>query len=310
MPGFRVGLFLLDRLNDYQALQQSDCEKAARRHDLRLTVWSADKNVDTQIRQIRAQLAENESNRPRALIVCPVSEMALLPLVHDAAKLGVAWVFLSRWTDSIHDFRRQYPKVPIFAVLPDQLEIGRIQGQQLRAFLRAGDEVVSIQGPIGTYSTRLRRAGLEGELADKTGLRWSRFNGDWSELGGESAMKNWLSTFPISRVPEFVIAAQNDSMAAGAREAFLNWATGNSQPPRADLTVLGCDGSPAFGQRLVAEGKLRATVVVPPVSGRAVEEIVAALRSGRQPVAETKVSVSSYPDLGTLSSAAARGRQR
>lgn len=299
----------MDRQNDYQALLESDCEKAARRHDLKLSTWSAEKNVDLQIRQIRAQLAEPDANRPRAFIVCPVSEMALLPLIHDAAKLGIAWVFLSRWTDSVHDFRRQYPKVPIFAVLPDQQEIGRLQGQQLRMLLRAGDELVCIQGPIGTYSTRLRRTGLENELADKRDLRWSHFNGDWSEDGGASAMKTWLSTFAIGKVPEFVIAAQNDSMASGARDAFLKWSIANNQPTRPDLTVIGCDGSPGYGQRLVAGGELRATVVVPPVAGRAVDEIVAAFRSGLPASAEIKVSVTSYPDLSTLSGSG-RGRSR
>jgi ABC-type sugar transport system substrate-binding protein len=310
MSGFRIALFLLDRLNDYQALLQTECEKAARRHDLRLSAVSADKSVDTQLRQIRAQLGESEGNRARAFLVCPVSEMALLPLVHDAAKLGIAWVFLSRWNDAVHDLRRDYPSVPIFAVLPDQLEIGRIQGQQLRALARAGDEVVCIQGPIGTSSSRLRRQGLEAELASRSDLHWSHFNGDWSQAGGESALKTWLSTFPANRVPPFLIAAQNDSMAVGARNAFKSWANANGQPQRSHLIALGCDGSPSFGQRLATNGELSATVVVPPVSGQAVEEIVSALRGGRRPEAEIKVAVRSHPDIDTLVGTGNRGRHR
>lgn len=300
MTNPRIALFLYDRLNDYQAMNQVDCTQAARRCDLQVSVFSADNSTETQIRQIRAVLSEAEATRPRALLISPVSELALMPLIHDAARLGIAWVLLSRWNDAIHDFRRQYPKVPIFAVLPDHLEIGRIQGQQLRLFLGSGDELVYIQGPIATYSTRRRRLGLEKELSFMHDMRWSHMNGDWSQHSGEIAMKGWLSAFTARSLPGFVIAAQNDGMAAGARQAVMDWHSARGQSPRKDLRVVGCDGSPSFGQRLVATGQLRATIVVPPVSGRAVEEVVSAFRFGRQPSAETTVSVRSHPDVGSL----------
>ena len=300
MSGLRIALFLYDRLNDYQSLNQADGEQAARRCDAHLSVFSAENSAETQIRQIRAALSEPEVTRPRALLICPVSEMALMPLAHNAARSGIAWVLLSRWSDAIPDFRRQYPQVPIFAVLPDQLEIGRIQGQQLRALLQAGDELVYIQGPIATYSTRCRRVGLERELASVRNVRLSPVHGDWSEQSGESAMKVWLSAFTTRKLPRFVIAAQNDSMAEGARRAVMDWSAAGGQIPQGDLRVVGCDGSPSFGQRLVASGRLRATIVVPPVAGRAVEEVVTAFRLGRQPAAETMVIARSHPDIATL----------
>ena len=306
MPSYRIALFLHDRLNDYQALLRTDCEQVARRHDLQVSVHSADKSAETQLRQIRQELAEPENVRPRAFVICPVSEMALMPLIHDTAKAGIAWVMVSRWNDAIHDFRRQYPKVPIFAVLPDHVEIGRIQGQQLRLVLAPGDEIVYIAGPLGTYSTRGRRLGIEQELSDKTDVRWSCFNGDWSELGGEQAMKSWLSTFPIRKLPRFVIAAQNDAMAMGARQAFLDWGAAGGQVPKGELRVYGCDGSPSYGQRLVTSSQLSATIVIPPVAGRAVEEIVAAFRTGQKPDAEIKIHVRSLPILEALAAAGRR----
>jgi ribose transport system substrate-binding protein len=300
MPSFRLALFLHDRLNDYQNLLCADCEQAARQHDIQVLVHSADKSAEAQLRQIRAVLAQPEAIRPRAFVICPVSELTLMPLIHDTAKAGIAWVMLSRWNDAIHELRRQYPKVPIFAVLPDHVEIGRIQGRQLRQLLAAGDEVVCIQGPIATYSTRCRRAGIEKELVDKSDIRWSHLNGDWSELGGERAMKSWLSSFPAKGLPPFIIAAQNDAMAMGARQAVMDWSASGGQLPRGELRVLGCDGSPSYGQRLVTAGQLDGTVVIPPVAGRAVVEIVNAFRTGRQPDAETVVSVRPLPDIETL----------
>jgi ribose transport system substrate-binding protein len=313
MASFSVALFLVDRLNNYQALIQSDCERVARRHDLQLTVYGAERNVDLQVSQIRSVLAEKEASRPRAVLVCPVSEVALMPLIHDAARLGIAWAFLSRWNDGIHDLRRQYPKVPIFAVVPDHLEIGHIQGQQLRILLNPGDEVVCIHGPIGTYSTRRRWAGLEQELAQKRDTRVSCVNGDWSERGGESAMQSWLTTFTKRKLPPFVIAAQNDNMAVGARGALADWEAAAGQAPRPELKVIGCDGSPGYGQRLVTSQQLTATVIVPPVASLALDEIVTAFRHGRLPAAETTVPVRSHPDLDGLAhdrrrSASSKGR--
>jgi len=307
MSGFRIALFLIDRDNDFQALLRSDCEQAARRHDLHVATFFAENNAETQIRQIRGVLAAPESARPRALVIAPVSEVALMPLVHDAARLGVAWVLLSRWSDSIHEFRTTYPSVPIFVVTPDHLEIGRLQGQQLRLLLRPDDELVYIQGPMATYSTRRRRAGLEKELADRLDFQWSYINGDWSVQGGLQAMRSWLSTFTTRVAPSFVIAAQNDSMAMGAREAVGAWGLQGGRFADSDLRVIGCDGSPNYGQHLTTRGELQATVIIPPLTTRAVEELVNAFRFGRQPAAEMTVPVRSYPDLQTL---AAEVRQR
>src|SRR5512133_2925988 len=219
MSAIRIALFIHDRQNDYQILLQSDCEQTARRLDLHTSVASAEKSAENQLRQIRAALNEAEPNRPRAIIVSPVSEMVLLPVIHDAAKLGIGWVFLSRWNNAIHDLRRQYPKVPILAVLPDHFEVGRIQGQQLRLLINPGDELVFIQGPIGVYSTKRRRAGLERELADRLDIRRSFVNGDWSLAGGEPATARCLSTFSGTQIPPFINAAQNNSMDVGARRA-------------------------------------------------------------------------------------------
>lgn len=301
MPGFRIALFMHDRLNDYQSQLLADFEHAARRHDLQVVTHSAEKNAETQQRQIRAALVEAEAIRPKAFVISPVSEVALLPLIHDAARRGIAWAFLTRWNDALHGLRLQYPQIPIFAVMPDHLEIGRIQGQQLRLMLGSGDEVVYIQGPMTTYSSRRRREGIEKELSDKRDLVWSSFNADWSQAGGQDAMRSWLSTFTLKRLPSFVVAAQNDAMGVGARAAFLEWSCRNGVKATKDLCVLGCDGSPGFGQRMVISGELRATVVVPPVSGRAVDEIVAAGRTGRPPLAEITVGVHSHPDIDTLS---------
>jgi hypothetical protein len=63
---------------------------------------------------------------------------------------------------------------------------------------------------------------------------------------------------------------------------------------------LGSDGSLKRGQRLVSDGRLTATIVVPSVSGRAIEEYAIAARGGRRPEARVHVPVKAWPDLDAL----------
>jgi ABC-type sugar transport system substrate-binding protein len=124
------------------------------------------------------------------------------------------------------------------------------------------------------------------------------FNSDWSAAGGESATREWLRIFAGRSLPACVVGAQNDDMAMGARKALL---TGASELQRtARVPVTGCDGTPSYGQRLVMAGELAATVVIPPVSGRAVKEIASMLDTGRSPQAEIVVKVSSFPDPAVI----------
>lgn len=297
----QMSLFLMDSHNDYQLLLQQDFERAARRAGFWPKVHYADRRAEIQVEQIRRSIHENESTRPKAILVCPVNERDLMSLVHDAARAGIAWVLLSRWCEAINGFRHQYANVPIFSVLPDHEEIGQIQGQQLHHLLTAGDELVYIQGPISTYTCRKRCLGLEKALADKSDFHWTRVNSDWSEFSGEVVMSAWLYRFVATRPPEFVVAAQNDAMAFGALRAIQDWTSnGSGRSLAKGVRVIGCDGSPSFGQRLVITGRLSGTVVVPSVSGRAVDEVVAATRFGKAPPAEIRVPVHSFPSLDSF----------
>jgi ABC-type sugar transport system substrate-binding protein len=294
----RIALFLQNGANDYQCMLRDDCQAAAARRDFLLTVYSADNDGDTQLRQIRAVFAAPRSQWPAALLVTPVREVGLLAVAHEAANLGIGWVSLNRWSDYLLELRQEFPGMPVFSVTADQTEVGRIQGRQLICLLGDTGELVYIQGPLGTSSAHKRTAGMRQELERCPNIRLVTFNSDWSSEGGEKAMRDWLRIFPRGKLPKFVVGAQNDSMAAGARRALLEWM--GSEDKAASIHLTGCDGTPMFGQRLVKEGTLTATVVIPPVAGRAVDELASTLAGGRPASAEIVVSVSSFPELEAL----------
>jgi ABC-type sugar transport system substrate-binding protein len=197
--------------------------------------------------------------------------------------------------------RRKYPKVPLFSVVPDQLSIGRIQGQQFRWLLRKPGALLYITGSAGTASADQRLEGVKRELAN-VDVEIVVEKGDWSMSSGARATERWLEGRGASNLSHWVVGAQNDSMAMGARSALLA-AAARKRQELADIPVTGCDGTPTYGQVLVTSGQLAATVVIPPTADRAVDELAQSFWSGRAPGADISLEVSSFPDLADLGTA-------
>ncbi len=291
----QIALFIQAQQNDYQQLLREDCLAAADRHGVSVRTFSADHDPTRQAAQIREVLAGSKSSRPDVVLVSPVKEADLPALASEAAHQGVGWVVLNRWSDALPELRGRYPKLPIFSVTPDQYEIGHVQGRQFRSLLPKGGEVVYVRGRPGTSSAERRHEGVRREL-EGTDIRLRTIDGDWSSEGAERALKGWLDREPSSQLSSVVVGAQNDSMAAGARHALSAAALRRRRVPR-PVPVTGCDGASNFGKRLVANGALTATILVPPVAGRAVDELMRVLEGGATPPPEIVLDVISYPEL-------------
>jgi RNA polymerase sigma-70 factor, ECF subfamily len=289
-----IALFLQTRNNDYQQLLSEDCLIAARKHGMHVRLFSADNCPAKQVEQIHHVI--NSSERPQAVVVSPVQETSLRSLSRDAGKLGVGWVVLNRWSEELPALRGEFPSLPIFSVTPDQYEIGHVQGRQFKNLLPNGGVGLYVPAPSGTSSAQRRLEGLQREL-DGTSIKLRTFDGDWSSEGGQRAIRQWVEVSPQGEMHTLVVGAQNDSMAAGARKALSDEVRRHKQLKVGRLHVTGCDGASSFGQRLVAEGMITATVLVPSVSGRAVDEIASVLRGGPLPPEEIVLGVSSFPDL-------------
>jgi ABC-type sugar transport system substrate-binding protein len=277
-----VALFLRTLENDYQEYLRDECVSAARS---------------------RAFLG-NRKSAQSTVMVSPVRESALLGTAFDAARMGVGWVVLNRASDYVAALRTKFSKIPLFSVTHDQREIGRIQARQLGILLPHGGDVLCIRGPLTTSAAQKRFEGLR-ELLDGGPIHMLVFNSDWSSEGGERIARDWVSSYRRGQMPACAVCAKNDHMAMGARQALLEEATEQNRPAVAKIPVIGCDGSVRYGQRLVQEGHLAATVITPSTGRRAVEE-VAAMLDGKQPPAEVLLDVASYPSLELM----ARTRSR
>jgi ABC-type sugar transport system substrate-binding protein len=299
----RIALFLTNA-GDYQELLWDNCQEAAHKRGFPVRSFWADNDSQKQLKQIQGCLREPEEQRPTVLIVSPVREIALISTAHTAAGLGIGWVLLLRWNNYMTDLRQAFSKLPIFSVLVDQHDIGRIQGRQFKVLLPRGGKLVYIRGPLGTSSAMRRFAGVQDVLRGSP-IEIVPVNSDWTTEGGAVAMRDWLRSFEDGPLPKFIVGAQNDAMAMGARKALEEFAQTHPNFAAPDIRVCGCDGSPAYGQRLVTEGKLVSTVIMPPGAGRAVTEIASMLEGGPRPPAQIVLSPESFPEPHVLGGLAA-----
>jgi ABC-type sugar transport system substrate-binding protein len=245
------------------------------------------------------------------MLVNPVRESALQLVARQAIRDDVAWVMLNRTSDFVRELRREAPGRVMVCVDVNQYEVGRIQGRQFRALLPSGGEVLYLHGPATTSSARLRMAGVESELAG-TSIRLTPRATDWTEETGANATKLWLESLLRGRDAPTVIGAQNDVMAAGAANALAEFR--KSRPAAiyglTDVPITGCDGVPSHGQRLVHEGLLVATVVIPATSGIAVDLVLDSFEGKAAPDSDLVLQVDSFPDVATLVRAGAKRRAR
>jgi ribose transport system substrate-binding protein len=288
-----VVIALTTRDNDYQAEQSASAAEVASRLGVKINVIYADNNAVDQCQQL-VKVIQEKAQRPDAILVEPVGT-PMYQVAKAAVAAGIGWGILNREADYIPELRRTAP-VPVFAVSPDQEEVGRIQGKQLAAFAPEGN-ILYIEGPSASSAANLRTKGMLSTKPRKVEMKVLK--GDWSERSAHQAVTSWLSLSTSSQLHIRAVVCQNDAMAMGAREAFA------SLPEAArerwlNTPFMGCDGVTKTGQEWVRSGQLRATVVIPPMAGLALEMLVKAVSTGSMPAERTLCAPRSFPAIAEV----------
>lgn len=291
---FLVSLMTDD--NDYQQEQAHDAEQAARRYGVDINIIYAQNDAITQSQQV-LKVIQSQGPRPDAIIIEPLGSGALPQAARAAGAAGVGWVVLNRDVDYIGELRKSF-KVPFFSITADHEEVGRIQGRQLSALLPNGGSVLQIQGPAESLAAKQRLAGMYETKAANIDVK--SMKAQWTEESSYKVVSSWLRLSTSQKAQMDAIAAQDDSMAIGARKAFQDHTTGVARDHWLSLPFLGCDGVPKTGQSWVRSGLLAATVVIPPQSGKAIEMLVNLLRGGLVPQERMLMMPSSFPPVEQL----------
>jgi len=304
MKRLHVVVSLITQDNDYQVEQAASAQEAAGRLGVEVEILYADGDSIQQSQQILKFVQSERELHPDGIILEPVGGTALPQVARAAVVAGIGWVVLNRDVDYVKQLRQSF-KAPVFGVASDNIEIGRIQGQQLAALLPKGGTALYIQGPGESDAAKLRTEGMQETKPPEIQIK--AMKGAWTEASAFKAVTSWLRLSTSQQTHIDVIAAQNDAMAAGAKKALQEFAVDGAEREHwLRIPLLGCDGVPKTGQAWVRSGMLAATVIAPPLAGQGLEMLVHALQAHVTPQDLTLVAPRSFPALEALKAIAVR----
>ncbi|MGA8213322.1 MAG: sugar ABC transporter substrate-binding protein [Candidatus Sulfotelmatobacter sp.] len=285
------------RENDFQVAQAQSAEDAARKLGSDLEIIYAGDDAVHQSTELLKAIQSRVETRPDAIVVEPVGRTALPQVAQAASTAGIGWAVLNRRPEYLAEMRRAATK-PIFAVSSDHAEIGRIQGRQFAALLPAGGSVLYIEGPSDSPSARMRTSGmLETKPAN---VQVAMLKARWTEESAGRAVRSWLKLTTSQGASIDLVAAQDDSMAMGARKVFQEFSNEGERSRWLKAMFTGCDGLPSTGQAWVREKWLTATIHIPALTGQAMETVAKAIQYGTQPPEHSMTASFSIPPLESL----------
>jgi ribose transport system substrate-binding protein len=298
MNKLNIVVSLITDDNDYQLEQAAAAQAMALKLGASVDIIYAANDAVHQTQQI-LKFIQEPRKRPDAILVEPVGT-GMPQVARAAVGAGIAWGVINSDVDYITTLR-QHALVPVFSVICDHEGIGKIQGQQMGAFLGEKGCVLYVEGPSVRDVAKIRTKGM---LSTKPfGVEIKTLKGDWTQNSAYHAIKSWSSLSTSRQLNVGMVACQNDDMAMGARRAFEEIGNLRERDAWLRLPFIGCDGVPRSGQEWVRQGRLSATVVSPPIAGKAVELLAQALTAGSQPPERTTVAPMSFPAIKDLQKA-------
>jgi ABC-type sugar transport system substrate-binding protein len=297
MAKIRILVSLTTNDNDYQVEQAQSAEQAASKLDVQTEIIFANNDAINQSTQILRAIQAAPEDRPGAIVFEPVGGTALPQVARAAATANIGWAVLNRDASYIEELRK-ISTAAIFAISSDHAEIGRIQGRQFAALLPRGGTVLYVQGPSENSAAKERTLGMQ--ETKPANIQIIALRGQWTEESAQRAVRSWLKLTTSHKATVDLVAAQDDSMAIGARKAFEELPSEVDRERWLKLPFTGCDGLPKTGQAWVRSGLLAATVFVPPNTGQAIEMFVQAIQQKKRAAERVLTVPSSIPPLDAL----------
>jgi ribose transport system substrate-binding protein len=159
--------------------------------------------------------------------------------------------------------------------------------------------VLYIQGPSENSAAKERTLGMQ--ESKPASIQIIALRGQWTEESSQRAVRSWLKLTTSQKATVDLVAAQDDSMAIGARKAFEELPSEIERERWLKLPFAGCDGLPKTGQSWVRSGLLAATIFIPPNTGQAMEMFVQAIQQGKRLPERVLTVATSIPPLNALS---------
>ena len=241
----KIALIMKSLANDFFSTMAKGAEthQKANSDDYELVVNGIKDERDLS-RQV-ALVEEMVANGVDAIVIAPADSKALVPALRRAREAGVVVINIDNKLDQeILDAE----KIEIPFVGPDNKAGAKKVGDYLASKLKAGDEVIVLEGIRTSFNGTQRRLGFEEamkaadiKIADSQSAQW------------EMSMANTLALSMLSEHPNVkAILAANDSMALGALAAVKN------NGKAGEVAIVGFDNIAAV-QQAIQEGQILAT---------------------------------------------------
>jgi len=282
---------LLTDQQEYQRLQAAEATAAATQGGIDARVVFSKNDPALQIQQISDAIGAPEGGRPLAVVAHTAGSFGFERVARAALEVGVGWVLVNDSPRFLDNLALEYPGRLVAATCIQNEDVGRLLARMALKLCPEGGEVLTVEGPSAMAATLQRRRGIE------EGLRGSKLRivktvtGDWTTAGAEKSVTSWLRFTGKGAVKPELILSLNDEMAEGALRAIQA-----NRPDWGAVRAVGCDGLPEGGQRLVREGVLAGTLVVPATTAPGVQLAIKAWR-GEQAPRFTAIPVHPYPPL-------------
>jgi ABC-type sugar transport system substrate-binding protein len=247
-------------VNHFQLLQEQTALEEGRQLGLEVEVMFA--AAFDQLRVLKRRLIDAAAGPPDAVVTEPAST-ATLDLILAELRGRTGLIVLSAWGPSIERAMAGWgANLPIGGVGTDHAKVGEIQGKQVKGLLPSGGRVLYVAGPLRSSAAQQRLDGLKAQLGADIRLEETSA-GQWIESDGVVAFNDWYRVAKSRDPVVQVIAAGNDELALGARSACEALTQPEHREALLRAKFLGVDACPTFGQRLIAERKLTASVLTP-----------------------------------------------
>ena len=241
----KIALIMKSLANDFFSSMAKGAESHQQAHsdeyDLVVNGIKDERDLSRQV----ALVEEMVSSGVDAIVIAPADSKALVPALRRAREAGVVVINIDNKLDAEI---LQTEQISIPFVGPDNQAGAKKVGDYLATKLKAGDEVIVLEGIRTSFNGTQRRLGFEAamkaadiKIADSQSAQW------------EMSMANTLASSMLSEHPNVkAILAANDSMALGALAAVRN--SGKA----GEVAIVGFDNIPAV-QQAIKEGQILAT---------------------------------------------------
>jgi ABC-type sugar transport system substrate-binding protein len=252
-------------VNHFQLLQEETAR--AEGHRLGFDIEVAFAPGFDQLRVLKRRLTDTAS--PVDAVVTEPASTATMDLTLRELKGQCGLMILSAWGPSVEESAVDWgPGLPLGTVSTDHAGVGAIQGRQVKALLPGGGRVLCVAGPLRSSAAQQRLEGLRSKLTKDIELH-EISSGQWTESDGIVAFNDWYRVAKAHDPVVQVVAGGNDELALGARRACEALGDAGHRRALLEARFLGVDGCPTFGEKLVAEGTLAASIVTPANTGLA-----------------------------------------